>query len=401
MRKTRKYKRHTATKQFGGFKKSLLPALVASNVPLLRNVIAPHLKTPLNTYRTFSKRYFNNDSIFLLCGHAGDTESSRYKLKDNEFFASPIECGRITYSSSEPFLEFASHNMKIKIPNVKDETSLHPLMYSDFPLKLKSTISALSVNNEYKREEMDSWKLYFPQSSYKSTNTIPPIEFKYFNGHYVKTNKNDLFHSYVGEPVEFTYKGTTNYIESGDYFIYTVSVSGVLFPNQDVNKFIDKLYKLKEYSDIIQNTFNLPNNMEYYLYILIPVEDYYEDNDYIHSKISYYKYLKDVLIELSELSYIVIDDIINDNLLVSKILDASLLVEDIFKIIREDKGDEPIFIINPLCRSLPSHLKESAQLLENESNLETNVRGLVPYSLRRRRITEKQKKKYISQSNPL
>lgn len=378
MRKTRKQKRHTASKQYGGLKNSLLQGLIAP-------------KSPLNVYRNFAKKlaspkYFNNNSVFLLSGHSSDTAEPRYKLKGNEFFASPIECGRITLSTALPFLDFAAQNPKIKVPFVEDETSLHPLTYNDFPFR--ATISRNNTTKKrIKRWEKDSWKLYFPQSSSIGTNTVPQMEFKFFSGEQINTQEDEIVHTYEGEPVEFTFEGKTDYIEPGDYFIFNISISGVLYPNQDVEAVKRKIVELKQYSDIIENTFELPSLPYYYLYLLIPAEDFIEETDHIHNEISYYRYLKEVLITMTSLSYIGLDYWGFDNPETSAsqlLLEAKMLVGDIYDFIRDSKSNEPVFLINPLCRDVPSNLEAY------DSNYETNVRGLVPNSSRRKRITEKQ-----------
>ncbi len=271
----------------------------------LQNILYP--KSPMNIYKNVAKGlgYFDNNSVFLLTGHSSDTGELRYKLKDNEFFASPLECGRIGYTTILPFLDFAAHNPKIKIPTVEDETSLHPLTYNSFPFRgITSRNDVFKKGRMFERWEKDSWKLYFPQSPKINTNTIPQMEFKYFSGNPVFTKEKNNFHTYEGEPVEFTFDGKTDYIEPGDYYIFDISISGVLYPNQDTQPLISKLYELVEYSVIIRDIFKLPLLSYYYLYVLIPVEDLVEQKDFIHSDISYYKYMKEVMINVTSLSYI-------------------------------------------------------------------------------------------------
>ncbi len=60
-----------------------------------------------------------------------------------------------------------------------------------------------------------------------------------------------------------------------------------------------------------------------------------------------------------------------------------MLVKDIFDFIHGRNGNKPVFLINPCCRNL---------LYNGEpynSNYETNIRGLVPKSARRKRIEAK------------
>ncbi len=361
------------------------------------NMLFP--KTSINPNKNLAKNleYFDNNSVFLLSGHSSETGSSRYKLKGNEYFASPIECGKMTTGTIMPFFEFVESDPKIKIPNIEDETSLHPLSYNDFPFSVTWSINNNSLNNNVlnenllkrKKWESDAFKLYFSQSSYKGTNTIPQLKFNFFSGKSILTSEKKIFHTYNGEPIKFTFNGKTDYIQPGDYLIFDISISGVLYPNQKIDRLINKIYELKEeYSNIIQNTFKLPNLGMYYLYVLIPAMDVFEtETDYIHSDISYYKYLKEVLLHLTSLSYIGLDywDFDNPEKRASELLfDAQMTIEDIFEFIRETKGDEPVFLINPLCRNIPSIVE-----VNYNSNYETNTRGLAPNSERRQRIEAK------------
>ncbi len=399
------------------------------------------VNTPLNITRrqinrnnSNSNKYFDNSHVFVLAGHSVDIGGPRYKLKDNEYYSSPTQCGRNSTNTEESFFKWVQHNPKIKIPNES-----YTLNYNNFPFKQTSSVphaglptslpyfseaatTAKIVKGEYnnsrllnlltlQKTKIDNWKIYFPESSFEKSNSIPNFSYQYFNVHNLSMLYPFVPTAYKKMP-SFIYKGIETYISPFSLVnLSFITLSGVLQPNMWTEELQEEYNRLKITSNLIEDiaffnkTAELPINIKSYIkkYHLNPigvtdrclwffypnrtishntlkelnkkeksrisiVKNVYSnmllegnkwDSALYNSQESYALYLKDVLEFLSKLSFIDYKDYIDVNNPALKFKDVLNLQLDSYKLftdIRRKLGDDkPIFVLNPLCRgSSPS-----------------------------------------------
>lgn len=327
-------------------------------------------KTWINKNPKISKyihnKFFDSSHIFFLAGHGTDSGGPRYKLKENEFYASPTTCGRLGIGFDSQKEIFASSNPFIKIPNVKNSSSLYPLNYNYFPfrttasVKYKPGIKKIIGSPELTNIKFASndWKVYFPQSDFIKTNSIPSFEYTCFS--YQSAYK-PIKVDYRDEPFQFEFNGETIIIKPGQYELYYLSISGAISPNSMVGTkgdvYMDRFNELYETSHLIIDKFSKynPNISEQYgsLWVIVPISEpnlaLYMDNNPIAN------YFREVVRLMFSLSFINFENYIKITRTTTfiDVLNTSIDSTTLFHDIRQKLGDEkPMFILNKLCRGI-------------------------------------------------
>ncbi len=356
--------------------------------PVFQSILVPDIsiKTIMDRFTKKSimdlagnekKHYFENSHVFLLAGHGEDLGTGeRYELKQNEFYASATQCGRISGSIIQDKFKFITHNPTIKIPDESVPSSLYPLNYPNFPLK--KYMSSEYTPNSYKfNTQIDAMKIYFPQSQFSHTKTIPLTNF-----HPVSFWKDEKSINYQGNPIPFEYNGKTDNINPAEYNIYILTISGVQRPNINIEEYNRKFNELKLKSDYLRenlfpnHVFKLNFDFKYFLSIILPKNV----GVYFNSNMSYYMYAKDVIETVFSLSFIRLDEfinILNPILTFHNIFYFKIRIDNLINKIRTKLGDDkPILIINNLCRPVPEELRHKIPELRYNSNTEINVRTI-------------------------
>ncbi len=336
---------------------TLFKSVLHSNIPTPKNFAKKTINNLLINGEKNNTKYFDNSHVFLLSGHGIDT-GKRYRLKDNEYYASPTQCGRVSVMTSERlFYDWIVHNPSIKIPN---SSYAYTLNYTNFPFKESSQLYHNIGILEKPNSSIDNWKIYFPQSQSSKTNSIPSFSFGYFNYH----------HDKIIIPIRitnrlFTYNGKTQ-ILSGFYNISLLSYSGILQPNSMTTEFQEKVNALNAVSETINNDFlddvmseQIKNG---FLILIYPISDF--NSALYSSQEPYALYLKDALDVYSSLSFIDYKDYIdleNPSLKLKDVVYLQIDSERLFSDIRKKLGDEkPMFILNPLCRGFSPSVRDKS-----------------------------------------
>jgi hypothetical protein len=202
---------------------------------------------------------------------------------------------------------------------------------------------------------------------------------------------------YNGAPRPFTFEGRTDMINPGIYNIYQLTISGVLSPNTFDQTFMDKFNELKVISRQLEILFDVTDLMiDQYILIFFP-ENTEDTVNWLDIRpiyvTSYFEYMKDVMIKVSNLSKLPINFLfINPTIqTIKSILTKTFTINDVYQLLRRQLIDnDPIFVINPLCRG---YIQDRAQR-SNNSNIEMNIRGTRNRSNRsryavKRKITRK------------
>ncbi len=367
--------------------------------------------------------YFDNSRIFILAGHGIHFPVDQsYKLKPNEFYASPTRCGFITIASDLPWLIFAKSNPRIKIPTPESK-SFYTLNYENFPFK--TTKSIMSTNLDLQtflplpgKEfdiETNAFKMYVPFSSKEKTRTIPDEIFQFFSFE----SKPHLEIRYR----TFDFNGKT-YVRTnlGNYKIGTITISGILSPNTDTSKFDEEFSYLQDESDNlllsiggfsrkhiigirkIGKKFNEPYPVALPLLFLLPEYGFSESifNDYSVSD-PLLDYCKRVINLMSSLSVIKIEEFIPNKYSFGDILDTAMQpISKVFELIRNkfpEDNSKPMLLLNPLCRSIMKTLRtNTVNNSRQEIGNETSIRSITKNTKRYKNFKNKTRK--FTAANP-
>ncbi len=325
-----------------------------------------------------SNAYFKNSHVFLLAGHGKDTSTERYKLKENEFYASPTKCGRLGLIQLSDYFKFLHHTPRIKVPNPAIPESLYPLNYNNFPLKKTSSINKSNLalfGLKRKINTEDAFKIYHSYTKFSHTNTIPGTTYYYFNQHLIKEHVQPK----IWGETRFSYGGESTSIHSiNAYSIFHLTISGAINPNVNTESFDNALQTFLPVSNELAKIFGIkpapPNTL---IFIFSSYDQI--SPELFSTNIAYYKYLKDIMDLMSSLSGINYRDLIDvtqPDLKLFDVLTFGIPVSDLFAKLREKVGDdEPLFIINPLCREVSSlsNMSRNMYRLSNNSNIESNL----------------------------
>ncbi len=332
-------------------------------------------RPPTNNSVASETIYFENSHVFLLAGHGKDISNERYKLKENEFYATPTKCGRLGLVFVNDYIKFLHHNPSIKIPNPANTESLYPLNYNNFPFKKTSSINKSNLalfGLKRKINTEDGFKIYHSNTKFKYTNTIPGTHYYYFNQHLIKENVRPKTYG----DTAFEYGGKTDYIYSmSSYNIFQITISGAINPNTSTDSFDNALQVLLPSSNELEKIFELKPAPPHTLTVIFSSNDQY-NGELFSSNISYYKYLKyvlDLMSSLSGINYRELIDITRPDLKLFDVLTFGVSMNDLFTKLREKVGDDkPIFVINPLCRESTFRGRHE-HTLRNNSNIESNI----------------------------
>ncbi len=321
------------------------------------------------------KHYFENSHVFLLAGHGSELGGERYELKPNEFYAIAMQCGRLSsFNPPKKYIDFVTHNPTIKIPDESIPSSLYPLDYPDFPFKQIGSLNQRFYNH-YENTGItpntveDEFKIYFPQSTFSHTKTIP---FAIYHplAYWKRPRVN-----YKGNPIPFEFNGKTDNINEGVYDIYMVTISGLLRPNSITDNFKNNFNKLQLKSNYLyENLFpNIQKVNDNELFMIIAEDD--------NLKIPILKdYNSNILSLVFSLSFFTLQDFIDMDPSFSwdtPFPNPKIRINDLFDNIRIQFNDnKPIFIINSICRYVLNTSKSTRiNNLGYESNTGTNRRG--------------------------
>ncbi len=309
--------------------------------------------------------YFKYDHVFLLNGHGSDVEYElRYKLKNNEFYANSTTCGRLGISSEAHHSErlnrfFSSSSIKIPKPNNSSYYSSN----SNNIFSIDTTSKWNSKNNDKTITEKDAYKIYVPFSKSILTQTIPITIYQYLSLHLA--NK---------------WQATKN------YSIVPIMFSGIInkqkFP-KDINYIYNKSDTCRigrAFTQMFWYIFgNRPVPENHVKFYLIFDEDSLYDRYYSNKPIHIYN--RQIIKEVSQFSFISLEEIIlynlnknfqpspalpylynkrtiqNSNITWNDIINelSIIPIPELYNLLREKlNDDDPIFIINPLCRGIPN-----------------------------------------------
>jgi hypothetical protein len=367
--------------------------------------------------------YFDNKRIFILVGHGIHFPVDQsYKLKPNEFYASPTRCGFVTIASDLPWLIFAKSNPRIKIPTPESK-SFYTLNYENFPFKKTKSIMSANLDPHTLMPlpgiefniETNAFKMYVPFSSKEKTRTIPDEIFQFFSFE----SKPDLQIRYR----EFDFNGK-KYVSTklGNYKIGTMTISGILSPNTDTIKFDEEFSYLQDESDKlllsiggfnradiigmrkIGKEFNEPYPVALPLLFLLPEYGFSESifNDYSVSD-PLLDYCKRVLNLMSSLSVIKIEEFIPNKYSFADVLDTAMQpISKVFEMIRNkfpEDSSKPILLLNPLCRSIMNTpIINTIYNARQEIGNETNIRSITKNTKRYKNF--KNKTRRFAAANP-
>ena len=330
--------------------------------------------------------YFKNENVFCLMGHGAynNTEPKFYKLAQNEFYANSTKCGFVAFFDREKLNQFIFTKYKIPIP-VQFTSTYHTL--NALPVfknsqqahysKLRNNQSITSNNVSISQ---NAFKMYVPFSHKTRTNTITNDIFYYFNTHKLKNfTHNDTI----------TFGGKEHILPKDHYSIYTITWSGIV-PSHSNDKISDiDLSEMNKTTNWIIDTFNItdpliiPRTSPYVFVFIVPNPIFNSPYSTLHKnkdKISpLYKHFFDLLDTMSHLSIIPIKEFCldYDNYTIGQIFNMNRPIKDIYEMIHSYKqNDEPILLINPLCRVKFNSTENNANQLQYESNENTNVRSI-------------------------
>ncbi len=348
--------------------------------------------------------YFDNKRIFILSGHGGNNpEDTSYTLARNEFYAAPTRCGLTTFGAESQWFSFIRSNPRIEIPT-SESKSFYTLNYENFPFKTTKSIIPNNLDPITKqilpgREaniETNSFKMYVPFSSKEKTHSIPNNLYSFFPF----LRKQNLP---ITKPT-FNFNGKV-YDKSnfGKCMIGTLMISGILSPNTDTEIFEEEFERIQIESNallnaignypssriivrpqeetIIINKFgkskNIPYPMVNILFIVLPEYAFNKNilDDYSRSD-PLLDYCKRAMNLMSSLSVIPIEEFAPDKDTFGGRLFAFQPISNVFKLIRKNLSthfptniNEPILLLNPLCRNTLNNASLNRILIENATNI--------------------------------
>jgi hypothetical protein len=334
-----------------------------------------------------SGEYFDPKHVFKLLGHGRHNESKnergvlkprverRYKLKENEFYASAIECGRygimLSLIESQLIDEFMLNKVPIPIPSA-DMISLYP---NSFPVR-----GARQMNQDLEPGKLDNYEIYAPfvPRSHKiyapfleksASSTIP-------NNIYVLLNYFPVrIKNITKTPSDFEFYGKQYSLPFSELKIYRLTISGVISSGNDSIKTKLQREILAPESEKIREIFGILTNDKNSLFIVLPnyclnlgiLQDYSDD--------PLIDYLKNAIFAMTS------DSVLKPFIRVSStqkfrhiFYKGTTLLTIFYRInlYLKNIGHEnaPFMVINDLCRATVSArvANENAGYSNNESN---------------------------------
>ncbi len=318
--------------------------------------------------------YFSPDHIFLLNGHGSEPKSKnnlgriinrqdrRYTLKDNEFYAGSTTCGMLGLSKTiKELTKFITSDVPVEIPS-PDMNSFYTEQFPVGPtrqLKLENRELLNTIGSTHDMFEViaplrnKAHKIYAPfLNKSPSSSTVPNSRIQLLFVH--QMNEPNIKYPEGG----FTFEDVRIFLKKGTYTVYELMISGILQSGQDNVKTIAAQRALKAKSEQIVNIFNIKKPNPNCLYIVITnytLSKMFDDAHLDPLTI----YLKEAIIAMFSDSFIKPYEILEDPTFYD-IVYGKWPISNLFEIIRDIiNDDEPILLINDLCRPTSSDVIES------------------------------------------
>lgn len=346
---------------------------------------------------------FAPDHIFVVSGHGSHLlnipdEDKRYRLKDNEFYASSSICGYIGRATTQLYknkIKFITSEPNIIIPHNEME-SFHTLGDVAQLLQTSQTENINNRNNEEKIYINPSHKIHVPFSTKIASSTIPNENINLLTKWDISFNlikgKRNTRSGEVSK--KFNFEGKSYTISSGKDQIWYMNISGLLNAGNEDSRSAEQMAALKSKSDALIEALGieLPENdglqiVVSSLVVVVPIGILYDDlltTDYPDDPLA--QYFKDAYLAVNADAIFLQGFSINHfksehALTLEDIMFTSYSIADIYSIIQDAYGSEkPVLLINDLCRNPDfKNLQKSRALATGNMspNMKANVRKQV------------------------
>ncbi len=337
---------------------------------------------------------FKSENVFCLMGHGSynSTEPKLYELKPNEFYAHSTKCGYVSIFPNNYFDYFIFNRPYIYIPTpflpsyqtlnnspiFKRTQQLYENRYQN---RLQNNINTIHIDIS-----SEAYKMYVPFSHKKRSKTITNDNYAYFSFFEIKSK--DFTHPTNSV---INYQGVEHNFIKDNYSIYAITWSGIVssYQIEKYNAISNQLQEFANINSMLIDSFKIID--KYVITLLLPFTfvtvipneiknvkyaTMYNMKDRI---LPLFKSFFDLLDTMSSLSIIPINEFSTDyeNATVMGIFNMSRTIKDVYSMIQTKRQTEdPILLINPLCRVKTNSSKNNTNQLQYESNNNTNIRSI-------------------------
>lgn len=293
---------------------------------------------------------FKYDHIFELAGHGSSEAQDIYVLQDNEFYTTPVICGAGGAVGSDKWYTFVTSKPTIHIPT--------PTNANFFGNSYSTYLQGITIQQLYKNGvpydklvyEHHAYKMYVPFASERGSKTIYNTSVQLFDTkHFESSKPADNTFTFTYGDVSKTYTDD----ELDDFILYKISISGVLPCNKLLSNVELALINpsLKTASATIMRSFLPGVNDSTGFFVCIP-PDY---DDIIYTPTGDYDdplvmYLRDVVTAVYSDSVLTPNELYGDDITFRDLWNTIPMSELYPKIRATIHDDEPMIVVNRLCR---------------------------------------------------